>query len=50
MALGWVSHVYGEDLAKWIAQAEEYDRHVDADWDPFSELYPPCASGTAALP
>jgi len=42
MSLAWVSHVYGEDMAKWIAQAEEYSRHDKADWDPFAELYTPC--------
>jgi len=35
----WIGEVYGEETAKYIADGLEYDRHTDANWDPFSELY-----------
>lgn len=35
---GWISHVYGEPVAKGIANGMEYTRHLNASYDPFSEL------------
>lgn len=37
--LGLISHVYGEAVAKGIADGMEYTRHLSASYDPFSELY-----------
>lgn len=36
---GWISHVYGEAVAKGIADGIEYTPHLIASYDPFSELY-----------
>ncbi|KAG6808957.1 hypothetical protein H0H92_002244 [Tricholoma furcatifolium] len=35
----WIGEVYGEETAKGLAQRLEYERHTDASWDPFAELY-----------
>lgn len=37
--LAFISHVYGEAVAKGIANAMEYTRQLNASYDPFSELY-----------
>lgn len=31
--------VYGEEIATTIANNMEYERHTDANWDPFAELH-----------
>ena len=36
MMLGFVEEVYGRKEAEWIALAMEYERHREADWDPFA--------------
>lgn len=35
----WIAQVYGEKEAEGIANLLEYERHVDARWDPFSEVW-----------
>jgi len=30
---------YGEEVAAMIANFMEYERHLDSEWDPFSQLY-----------
>lgn len=35
----FVGAVYGEDVATGIANAAEYERHTNASWDPFADLY-----------
>lgn len=37
--LAWISHVYGEAVAKGIANGMEYTHQLTASYDPFSELY-----------
>ena len=37
--LAFISEVYGEDVAKGIADGMEYERHTDPTWDPFADLY-----------
>lgn len=37
--LALISHVYGEAVAKGIANGMEYTRQLNASYDPFSELY-----------
>lgn len=37
--LAWISHVYGEAVAKGIADGMEYTRLLTASNDPFSEFY-----------
>ncbi len=39
MSLALIEEIHGADLATLIANATEYERHNDATWDPFSELY-----------
>lgn len=39
VTLAWVSHTYGDEVAKGIANTLEYERHTNASWDPFAELY-----------
>ncbi|KAG0260715.1 hypothetical protein DFQ27_003412 [Actinomortierella ambigua] len=40
MAFYVISQLYGEDLAKELANWIEYTRHTDAEDDPFSDVYP----------
>ncbi|RIA93151.1 ThiJ/PfpI domain-containing protein [Glomus cerebriforme] len=37
MALGFISDVYGKEIANKIASKTEYDWHDNPDWDPFSD-------------
>ncbi|GBC09107.1 hypothetical protein RclHR1_08600005 [Rhizophagus clarus] len=37
MALGFISDVYGREVADNIALRTEYDWHDNPDWDPFSD-------------
>jgi hypothetical protein len=37
MALGFISDVYGREVADNIALKTEYDWHDDPDWDPFGD-------------
>ena len=39
MALALIERMAGADVAAKVANGAEYARHVDADWDPFAELY-----------
>ncbi len=34
----WMAYVYGEETADRIANAMEYERHTDPNWDPFADL------------
>ncbi|KAF9524561.1 DJ-1/PfpI family protein [Crepidotus variabilis] len=36
LALSFIAKVYGDDLATSISDSLEYERHEDADWDPFA--------------
>ncbi|TFK22245.1 DJ-1/PfpI family protein [Coprinopsis marcescibilis] len=35
----WIEKVYGDGIAKKIANWLEYERHTDPNWDPFADLY-----------
>ncbi|KAL3469568.1 class I glutamine amidotransferase-like protein [Aspergillus californicus] len=35
----FIGEVYGQDVASDIADLIEYERHTDADWDPFSDVW-----------
>ncbi|KAF8455789.1 class I glutamine amidotransferase-like protein [Kalaharituber pfeilii] len=37
--LAWIREVYGEDQAVWTANMMEYERHANASWDPFSDIW-----------
>ncbi|KAJ4298074.1 hypothetical protein N0V90_005973 [Kalmusia sp. IMI 367209] len=39
MMYAWVSHVYGEDIADYLAKAAEYPRWIDPKKDPFAALW-----------
>ena len=39
MALALIEKIEGSEVATKIAHGTEYDRHTDATWDPFAELY-----------
>lgn len=36
---GWIAAVYGEPTAAGVANGMEYERHLNASWDPFADLY-----------
>lgn len=38
-AYAFVADVYGEPVAQWVADASEYTRWMDADYDPFAERW-----------
>ena len=40
MALAIIERLEGAELAEALANGTEYERHTDAGWDPFAELYP----------
>lgn len=35
----WIKHVWGEDVAEEVANHMEYERHLDASWDPFAVVH-----------
>ena len=37
--LAWVEEVFGEREAKGVEMALEYERRLDAGWDPFSLVW-----------
>lgn len=37
MSLAVVAHLFGQDMAEWMAEGSEYDWHRDPNWDPFAE-------------
>ena len=37
MSLAALEHLFGLDVAIWMADGSEYDWHQDSDWDPFAE-------------
>ncbi|MCJ1263418.1 hypothetical protein MMC22_003288 [Lobaria immixta] len=39
VTFAWIKHVWGEDVAGEAAVRMEYERHLDASWDPFAALY-----------
>lgn len=39
VTFAWIKHVWGENVANTVAVRMEYERHLDADWDPFAVLY-----------
>ncbi|KAJ6004399.1 hypothetical protein N7499_000464 [Penicillium canescens] len=39
VTLAWIGDVYGEEVARRIANGMEYTRHEDSRTDPFAELY-----------
>jgi transcriptional regulator GlxA family with amidase domain len=39
VTLAWIGDVYGEEVARKIANGMEYTRHEDSGFDPFAELY-----------
>jgi transcriptional regulator GlxA family with amidase domain len=36
MALAFIAHLHGDDVARAVADGTEYDWHDDAGWDPFA--------------
>jgi transcriptional regulator GlxA family with amidase domain len=38
VTLAWISEVYGGKTAEEVTKVIEYDRHMDASWDPFAKL------------
>lgn len=37
-AMAWIAHVYGQELARTIANGMEYEWRDDRNWDPFSYM------------
>ena len=37
--LAWIESIYGNATATDIANGMEYERHLNASWDPFADLY-----------
>lgn len=35
----FVAQVFGEEVARGLADASEYERHTDSEWDPFGERW-----------
>ncbi|KAF2131087.1 DJ-1/PfpI family protein [Dothidotthia symphoricarpi CBS 119687] len=35
----WASHVYGEEVAEYLANSAEYTRWTNASYDPFAEIW-----------
>lgn len=35
----FIKEVYGDEIATTIANNMEYERHMDASWDPFAEMH-----------
>lgn len=35
----WMETVFGSEAATWVANGLEYERHRNASWDPFADLY-----------
>ncbi|KAF8810851.1 DJ-1/PfpI family protein [Phlegmacium glaucopus] len=35
----FIGEIYGEEVAKIVADFLEYERHTDPSWDPYAELY-----------
>ena len=35
----WIGAVFGNETATGVANALEYERHLNASWDPFADLY-----------
>jgi transcriptional regulator GlxA family with amidase domain len=47
VTLAWIDHVWGSAWATNIANGMEYERHLNASWDPFAELYNLTDAGAA---
>lgn len=39
VAYAWVSHVYGEEIAEYLANSSEYTRWTNASYDPFADIW-----------
>ncbi|KAI9876947.1 MAG: hypothetical protein M1830_005233 [Pleopsidium flavum] len=39
VTFAFIEEVYGSETATMVANYMEYERHLDASWDPFAELY-----------
>ncbi|KAF8182682.1 DJ-1/PfpI family protein [Pholiota molesta] len=39
VTFAFMGEVYGEEVATLIANFLEYERHMDATWDPYADLY-----------
>ncbi|KAG9293489.1 hypothetical protein G9A89_009213 [Geosiphon pyriformis] len=39
MALGFITDIYGVDMARSLAVRAEYEWHENSQWDPFSDIY-----------
>jgi hypothetical protein len=46
----FVSHIYGDDFAQYIANEEEYERHTNASADPFGEIWNVPGASPVPLP
>lgn len=39
MAFAFIKHLYGKEIADDLAISLEYERHENASWDPFAEVW-----------
>ena len=39
LTCAWIAHVWGDHVAKGVADTMEYERHEDPRWDPFARLH-----------
>lgn len=39
LAFAWIAHVFGEEMAAFVADRSEYERNVDAGNDRFAERW-----------
>lgn len=39
VTLAWIEKVYGEEVAKKLANRMEYTRHEDPSYDPFAKVH-----------
>ena len=39
VTFAWIKHVWGDEVASALAVRVEYERHLDAGWDPFAAVY-----------
>lgn len=39
LTLAWMGHIYGEEVADYVAMSMEYEREMDAGNDPFAAIW-----------
>lgn len=45
VTLAFIERLYGKENATYVANMMEYDRHEDAAWDPFADIFKPNMTG-----